>query len=69
MSKQPKRPRDTNQLAKFIVELASGEIEDRARTPAEHAEALPKCLRTIPAGEWKIAQAKRRWAEEVGATA
>ncbi len=27
MSKQPKRPRDANQLAKFIVDAATGEIE------------------------------------------
>lgn len=27
--KRPKRPRDTNQLAKFIADLATGEIEDK----------------------------------------
>jgi hypothetical protein len=27
MAKTPKRPRDTNQLAKFIVDLATGEAE------------------------------------------
>lgn len=27
MATKPKRPRDTNQLAKFIVDLASGEVE------------------------------------------
>lgn len=38
----PKRPRDPNQLAKFIVDVATGEAEERevvARkdvTPAEH---------------------------------
>ena len=29
MAKKPKRPRDTNQLAKFITDLATGEIEDK----------------------------------------
>jgi hypothetical protein len=29
MAQKPKRPRDTNQLAKFIVALASGEIEEK----------------------------------------
>ena len=29
----PKRPRDTNQLAKFIVAVASGEVEDRSELP------------------------------------
>jgi len=27
MSTKPKRPRDTNQLAKFITDLATGEVE------------------------------------------
>jgi hypothetical protein len=26
---KPKRPRDTNQLAKFITDLATGEIEEK----------------------------------------
>ncbi|WP_119300888.1 histone H1 [Dongia deserti] len=29
MAKKPKRPRDPSQLAKFIVDLATGEIEDK----------------------------------------
>jgi hypothetical protein len=32
MAKNPKRPRDTNQLAKFIVDLASGEDKEPAKT-------------------------------------
>jgi len=28
MAKTPKRPRDTNQLAKSIVDIATGEVED-----------------------------------------
>lgn len=27
MSKKPKRPKDTNQLAKFIVDMATGEVD------------------------------------------
>jgi len=38
MPKSPKRPRDTNQLAKFIVDLATGETEvpkaDDGKDPA-----------------------------------
>lgn len=30
MSSPPKRPRDPNQLAKAIVDIATGETEDRA---------------------------------------
>lgn len=36
--KKPKRPRDTNQLAKFVADVASGEIElpktDDGKDPA-----------------------------------
>ncbi len=39
MSKTPKRPRDPNQLAKLIVDMASGDIprdpEPEALTPAQ----------------------------------
>ena len=28
MTRAPRRPRDTNQLAKFIVDLSTGETED-----------------------------------------
>jgi hypothetical protein len=38
MTPPPKRPRDSNQLAKMIVDLASGEIEEErpaAPTPAQ----------------------------------
>jgi hypothetical protein len=38
MATKPKRPRDTNQLAKFIVDLATGEIDqpkiDDGKDPA-----------------------------------
>jgi hypothetical protein len=39
MTKKPKRPRDANQLAKFIVDVASGEAElpeskDDGKNPA-----------------------------------
>jgi hypothetical protein len=29
MSKTPKRPRDTNQLAKLMVDILTGEVEDK----------------------------------------
>jgi hypothetical protein len=35
MAKHSKRPRDTNQLAKFITDLATGEIEEKTgKNPA-----------------------------------
>ena len=33
MTKQPKRPRDTNQLGKLMVDIRTGQVEDRERTP------------------------------------
>lgn len=38
MIKTPKRPRDPNQLAKFIVGVASGEVQDREPTPEEQGK-------------------------------
>ena len=43
--KRPKRPRDPAQLAKLMIDIASGEVEDREPTPEEqgknpHAAAL-----------------------------
>jgi hypothetical protein len=35
MTKPPKRPRDPNQLAKFIVDVATGETEILPATPKE----------------------------------
>lgn len=36
--KRRKRPRDPNQLAKLIVDIASGEVEDRDPTPEEEGK-------------------------------
>ena len=33
--KGEKRPRDPNQLAKLIVDIATGQVEDREPTPEE----------------------------------
>jgi hypothetical protein len=34
----PKRPRDPNQLGKFIVDIAVGEIKDRPPAPEEQGK-------------------------------
>lgn len=36
--KGQKRPRDANQLAKYIVDVAAGDVEDRAPTPEEEGK-------------------------------
>jgi hypothetical protein len=38
MTRQRKRPRDPSQLAKLIVDIATGEVEDRERTPREQGK-------------------------------
>ena len=36
--KKPKRPRDPAQLAKLMVDIATGEVEDREMTPEERGK-------------------------------
>lgn len=35
-----KRPRDTNQLAKLIVDISTGEVEDNAAETGKHPAAV-----------------------------
>jgi hypothetical protein len=37
-SRHPKRPRDFSQAAKLVVDIASGEVEDREPTPEEQGK-------------------------------
>ncbi len=38
-AKPPKRPRDPNQLAKLITDIATGEAEEKAATPPTRGQA------------------------------
>jgi hypothetical protein len=38
MSDHRKRPRDPNQLGKLIIDIATGQIEDRSPTPEEQGK-------------------------------
>jgi hypothetical protein len=38
MTKHPKRPRDTSQLAKLMVDILTGQVEDREPTPEEQGK-------------------------------
>ncbi len=38
MTKTPKRPRDLNQWAKRMVDIATGAVEDREPTPEERGK-------------------------------
>jgi hypothetical protein len=38
MTKPPKRPRDFSQAAKLVIDVATGQAEDRAPTPEEQGK-------------------------------
>ena len=38
MTKRPRRPRDFSQAAKLVVDIASGQVEDREPTPEEQGK-------------------------------
>lgn len=65
--KQPKRPRDLNQWAKHMVDLATGEAEDeQAETPAANPPSLggkARAVKLSPTRRKQIAEkaAKARW--------
>ena len=40
MPKNPRRPRDPNQLAKLITDIATGEAEDAKPEPKDEAAAI-----------------------------
>lgn len=75
MAKKPKRPRDPNQLAKFIADLATGEIQetdpDEGKDPAAVAlgrkgglkggKARAKKLTKEQRQEIAKKAAKKRW--------
>jgi hypothetical protein len=42
MSIKPKRPRDTNQLAKYIVDLSVGEVEEIDLTEGKDSRAIER---------------------------
>ena len=74
MTKPRKRPRDPAQLAKLIVDIATGEAEDREPTPEEQGKDLSaatlgrkgakaRASKLSPEQRSKIARkaAKQRW--------
>ncbi len=73
-----KRPRDPNQLAKAIIGIATGEIEDREPSPEEQGKdpaavalgrkgGAARVVNTTPEQRRKIARkaAKSRWKASV----
>ena len=64
-----KRPRDPNQLAKMMVDIASGEVEDKGEEKDEAAQAMgrkggkARAATMSPERRREIAQkaAQKRW--------
>lgn len=72
MSKNPKRPRDANELAKMITDIATGETENTKPTPKSEAQRLgglkggeSRAKLLTPEKRQEIAKnaAKARWSE------
>jgi len=67
--KHPKRPRDFSQAAKFVVDVATGQAEDRESptpvTAAEHGRVggLRRAAKLTPAQRTTLAKkaARARW--------
>lgn len=59
MAKHPKRPRDPNQLAKLIVDIATGEIVEAPFVPQEGRKGAPGGLKGGPARATKLNQEQR----------
>lgn len=70
MAKTPKRPRDPNQLAKLITDIATGEERDAEMTAAQQraskggnkgGKARAKALTPAERSEIASAAAQARW--------
>ena len=68
MTKTPKRPRDTNQLGKLLVDIASGEKEEAAPKVSAAAElgakggkARARALSPSERAEIAAKAARARW--------
>jgi hypothetical protein len=73
MAKHPKRPRDTNQLAKRMVDILTGQVEDQGPSSADEGIAAvrgrlggnARKAATTPEQRKSIATkaAKKRWSK------
>ena len=61
MSSHRKRPRDPNQLGKFIVDIATGEVEDRPPTPPLMKRGRQGGLKGGPARTESLGVTSRLW--------
>jgi hypothetical protein len=69
MPKAPKRPRDLNEWAKRMVDIATGEVSDREPTPEEQGKTRPPSHLGARAVEGGAARAATLSPEQRKATA
>jgi hypothetical protein len=65
-TKTPKRPREANQLAKLVVDLATGNAEEPTQEPAKnpHAQALGR-LGGLKGGKARAAKLSAKKRKEI----
>ncbi len=69
--KRPKRPRDTNQLGKLMVDILTGQVEDREPTPEERGvdpAAPPWAMKGGPARAASMTPERRSEIAKAAAT-
>lgn len=66
MTKTPKRPRDPNQLAKMMIDIASGDRDEVSPPPIGRAGGLARTMKVDAVRRSEIARsaAKARWAKD-----
>lgn len=69
MAKTPKRPRDVNQLAKLITDIATGEVEESGQMTATAARAQKAGRKGGPARAKALTQAERSEIASIAAQA
>ena len=69
MAKKPKRPRDTNQLAKFITDLATGEIKEKTDDGKNPAAVALGRLGGLKGGNARAQKLTKKRRAEIARTA
>ena len=64
-TKRKPRPRDTNQLAKLVVDIATGEIEDTGAPEPETAEPALGRIGGLKGGRARAEKLSSEWRKEI----
>ena len=64
-SRPPKRPRDFSQAAKLVIDIATGQVEDRPPTPEEQGKDPAAVARGRKGGAARAAQMSAQRRKEI----